>query len=249
MGIEDESLKIVTESVGKVANDVYADIAKPAAQQVGTALETLFKVGLSPIAMLDWGFEQSKEWLKDKITARLAQIPKDCRTTPPNNVSVPVITNIAMSSDAPELRELYAELLLKAMDTRTSDMVHPSYVSLIAQLSPEEALIFVSFHKQKVSDLFGDEFCNTLYTNSPSIEKQFEEYCQSLGFDNAKRSQVWLDNLQRLGLLEIEKYSDVKYMHDLDAEGPRVNTTEYRNLHITEFGRVFLDACAPENPI
>ena len=249
MGIEDESLKVVTETVGKVANDVYTDVAKPAARQVGTALETLFKVGLSPITMLDWGFEQSKEWLKDKITARLDEIPNDCRAIPPNNVSVPAITNIALSSDAPELRELYAELLLKAMDTRTSDMVHPSYVALITQLSPEEALIFVSFHKKTDSNLFGDEFCNISYKNPPSIEEQFEGYCQTLGFDNAKRSQVWLDNLQRLGLLEIEKYSDTKYMHGMDAEGPRVNTTEYRYLHITEFGRVFLDACAPWNPI
>lgn len=255
MGTEDKSLKVVAETVGKVAGDIYADVAQPAARQVGTALETLFKVGFSPIAMLDWGFEQSKEWLKSKIAERLDEIPEDCRTTPPNNISVPAITNIAMSGDAPELRDLYAELLLKSMDCRTSDMVHPSYITLVTQLSPEEALIFVSFHEKTESNLFTDEFNGMSYKDSLSIEEQFEEYCRSLGFDNTKRAQVWLENLQRLRLIEIEKYADVQYRPEgwngnarWSRDTPSVDTTEYRNLHITEFGRAFLDACAPSKP-
>ncbi len=246
MGIEDESLKVVTDSVSKVAGNIYADVAQPAARQVGAALETIFKGGCSPIAMLDWGFEQSKEWLKSKIEARIEEIPKECRAVPPNNISIPAIMNIAMSSDAPELRDLYAELLLKSMDCRTSDMVHPSYIALVAQLSPEEALIFVSFHKRTDSNLFKDEFNGRAYQNPPSIEEQFEGYSQSLGFDNTKRAQVWLENLQRLGLLEIDKFADVKYRpREPWSETPSVDTTEHRNLHITEFGRAFLDACAP----
>lgn len=248
MSIEDESLKVITDSAGKLIPEIYADIAQPSARHIGSALETLFKVGLSPIKMLDWGFEQSAEWLRNNIARRLEEIPEQYRNVPPNNISVPVITNIAMTSEQPELRNLYAELLLKAMDSRTSNLVHPSYVTLISQLSPEEALIFVSFREKTESTLFDEKFESVAYSNYVSIEEQFDSYCLSLGFENKKRAQVWLDNLQRLGLLRIESSSESYIGQQIwEGETPRVDTIEYRSLFITEFGRTFLDACTPPN--
>lgn len=179
MSIEDDAFKAVTESAREVVSEVYADVAQPSARKIGTALETVFKVGLSPISILDWGFEHSRKWLIEKIAERLAEIPEDFRTAPPNNISVPVLTNIAMASEEPELRNLYAELLLKAMDRRTSDMVHPSYVAVISQLCPEEAHIFVSFHGNKEDHLFKENVGYLYYSpdkKNISIEKQFETY-------------------------------------------------------------------------
>ena len=248
MGIEDEAVRAASETVGKVAADVYADVARPAARQVGTALETLFKVGLSPVAMLDWGFEYSKAWLQNKIVDRLNQTPPDCRRAPPNNVAVPAITAIAMSSDAPELRELYAELLLKAMDSRTEPTVHPSYVGLIGQLTPQEALIFISFRGKDGSTLFHDQPTAPTYRSPLSIEKQFEEYCRVLGFADAERIQLWLENLQRLRLVELQAYSEASYVEpDEDRPYPSVRNKEERYLSLTEYGRAFLDACVPPN--
>lgn len=243
---DDNLTNAALSGITKVASDVYADVARPSAQRVGGALDTLFKVGLAPVAMLDWGFDRSKEWLQRKIEERLAHIPEDVRVPPPSNIAVPALLQIAMCADAPELRELYAELLLKAMDARTVSTVHPAYVSLIGQLSPPEALVYLSFGCQGEKSLFTEDASS--YT-SPTIEHQFGEHCASLGFQDPKLARVWLDNLQRLGLLVIERYSDVTLKGDDYDRPARVDTKETRYLELTEFGRSFLATCTPSGVV
>lgn len=232
------------EGIAKIASDIYADVAHPAARHIGRGIETIFKVGLAPVSMLDWGFEQSKEWLQKKVEERLAQIPQDCRITPPSNIAVPILLQIAASVDAPDLRGLYAELLLKAMDVRTVSQVHPAYISVLAQMNPTEALIFLSF-RNKGSEIF---FSQATYGSS-SIEKQFEAYCNGLGLGEAVQVQVGLENLQRLGLLVIDQYSDVSLKGDDVYNSPRIDTYEHRYLSLTAFGRAFLFVCDPQGPL
>ncbi|RYF36689.1 MAG: DUF4393 domain-containing protein [Cytophagaceae bacterium] len=232
------------EGIAKIASDIYADVAHPAARHIGRGIETIFKVGLAPVAMLDWGFEQSKEWLQKKVEERLAQIPQDCHITPPSNIAVPILLQIAASVDAPDLRGLYAELLLKAMDVRTVSQVHPAYISVLAQMSPTEALIFLSF-RNKGSEIL---FSQATYGSS-SIEKQFEAYCNGLGLGEVVQVQVGLENLQRLGLLVIDQYSDVSLKGDDVYNSPRIDTYEHRYLSLTAFGRVFLFVCDPQGPL
>lgn len=245
MVIDNESHRVVNETIGKVAAEIYGDIAKPAARHVGVAFETVFKIGLSPVAMLDWGFEHSKDWLKAKIEKRLDSTPPEFRCAPPNNIAVSAITSISMSSDSPELRNLYAELLLKAMDSRSQSMVHPSYINLISQLSPQEALVFVSFNNVGSTYLFTEKDAYTSYRN-PSIENQFLSYCKELGFAECEHSQLWLENLQRLKLVVLQEYSEASYRApDYDRPSPEVVNKTDRYLELSEYGRMFLEACTP----
>lgn len=43
--------------------------------------------------------------------------------------------------DSEELRNMYANLLAKAMNVDEKDKVHPAFVELIKQMAPREALI------------------------------------------------------------------------------------------------------------
>ena len=240
MGIEEDAARVASDTLGKVAGDIYGDIARPAARQVGTALETVFKVGLSPIAMLDWGFERSKEWLTQKVTERIREIPQEMRQAPPMHIAVPTIQAIAMAADAPELRDLYAELLLKAIDVRTFASVHPSFINLIGQLSPQEALVLQSLQELKGATLFSDQYpyCDV------SIPQQFRKHCESLGLPG-EVAQLWLENFQRLRLVELS--SSVELVErEADKERPRrMENIESRSLELTEYGKSFLEACTP----
>lgn len=248
MTIENESHRVINETIGKVAAEIYTDDAKPAARQVGVAFETIFKVGLSPISMLDWGFEQSKEWLKEKIEKRLNSTPLEFRCSPPNNIAVSAITSISMSSDSPELRDLYAELLLKAMDSRNQSMVHPSYINLIGQLSPQEALVFISFNKIEATTILEEK--NALYSSTNEhIENQFLNYCKELGFGECQHAQLWLENLQRLKLVVLQEYSEVHMDTDYVSQSPGVAHNIDRYLELTQYGRMFLEVCTPLSEI
>ncbi|TIH06234.1 DUF4393 domain-containing protein [Pseudomonas leptonychotis] len=250
MGTEDKSYGVVTDTIGKVASDVYADVARPAARQIGSALETLFKVSLSPVSMLDWGFEQSKDWLKKKVEERTSKTPQNFLRTPPNNIAIPALTSISMSADAPELRELYAELLLKAMDSRTEPMVHPSYINVIGQLTSQEALVFISFQEIGSTTLFQENNARYSHGNDLTIEIQFINHCLSIGLENTKYMQLWLENLQRLKLIDLREYSEVSYVEpDADTPYPSVNNREDRYLELTIYGREFLKACTPPDAV
>ena len=75
----------------------------------------------------------------DTVQQRLASIPPENIIEPKSEIAVPAImANSYTSSD--DLRSLYANLLAKSMD-KTEWSAHPSYVEIIKQLSPDEALL------------------------------------------------------------------------------------------------------------
>lgn len=248
MSTEESSVNKELGSHEKVLSEIYADLASPSMRRAGGALETIFKVGLSPISLLDFGYEQSKEWLLRKIDERRRDIPKECLRTPKNNISVPAIIAISMNSDCPELRDLYAELLLKAIDTRTESLVHPSYIGIIGQLTPEEALLLISLEADPFGLLFSEN--DPLYfRESIEIEKQFYNHCNSIGLNSNCNYQLWLENFQRLRLLKLSEYSDATYQEDFEDRRPEVMNITTRHLSITDYGLGFIKACTPPKAV
>ncbi|MES2354675.1 MAG: Abi-alpha family protein [Pseudomonadota bacterium] len=245
MSTADEAARAAIDTAGKLAGSVYADMASPAARRVGTALETLFKVGLSPISLLDWGYDRSKEWLASRLAERLTKTPVEFQQAPPSQKAIPLLMAIAASSDSEELRGLYAELLMKAIDSRTEPEVHPSFVSVLSQLSPQEALVFMSFHGKEEGSLFIDRPRRFEFPRAESIEEQFRLHCSSIGL-YSHSWRVWLQNLLRLRLLELSSYTDPVYVApEYERPQPSIDVNEERHMTITEYGCAFLDACAP----
>jgi len=254
MADEPSPVSAFSGALTKLASELYGDIGSPAAKHVGSALETVFKVGLSPIKLLDWGYEQTKDWLAEKVSSRLASTPAEHRIAPSYAVVVSAISGVAATHDAPEMRELFAELLLKAMDARTAKMVHPAYLTLLSQLSAPEALVLMSLkrvadrnlqHRQGDS-VFMERRGSHVGDSTDTLEMQFAAHCASIGFDESTTAQVWLDNLERLALLKVDRHSDLNLVA---AERERVKASlqhaEYRYLYVTGFGEGFLAACTP----
>jgi len=241
------------KGLSSIVGDVYRDVAQPSARQVGLSLGTLTKVALSPVDLLNWGFEQSKEWLKEKIATRMSRTPPEYRAQPPDSIWQAALSHIAQSNDSPELRDLYAELLLKAMDSRTSDSVHPAYFHLVEQLSPQEALVLVGLHELGRDELFEEKI--TPYGSSlgnsraTSVEGQFTSYCTSVLSRTPSQADIWLTNLCRLGVLSLQSFGEAIFREaENDRHGyrpPTVDNHEHRILTFTAFGKAFISACAP----
>ena len=254
--MSDDSVDPGQEVLMGIAREAYKDIAQPSARRIGLSLETLVKVALSPIDLVNWGFEQSKEWLRAKIVTRLSGTPADCVVAPTANIAHAALSRIALSSDTPELRDLYAELLLKSMDSRTANSVHPAYFHLVEQLAPEEALVLVGLHELGREDVFSEKASQRGgYLGRPepaTVEAQFEQFCMSVLPTKPSQPQVWLTNLYRLGLLSLQAYSEAVFREEdhnrFGYQPPGVDNNESRYMMFTDFGRAFIDACAPRNP-
>jgi len=135
---DDEEIKAAVE-VFKVA---YEDAFQPLAKQVGKAGGTLGKavnIALDPARAVIWGYDEIKGFVTSKVTGKLEnrQVKPEDIVTPDPDIAVPSIEALRYT----KLKEEFANLLASAMDKNNSGEIHPSFVDILKQMSPDEAKI------------------------------------------------------------------------------------------------------------
>lgn len=95
---------------------------------------------LAPLRAFVWSYERLEEWIEKEVGKRLEGVAPERIQQPPAHVVVPALTAVAYTQ-ADELRAMFASLLAKSMDGATARDVHPSFVEVIKQLTPDEAKI------------------------------------------------------------------------------------------------------------
>lgn len=97
--------------------------------------------------------------------------------------------------DNEQLKNMYANLLARAMLKSEQSKVHPSFVEIIKQLSPNDALLFKEIMEREYSPIIHLSVVQDIGNN---------DYHYNLNWkNNYNESNVSLSNLQRLGLIEI----------------------------------------------
>ena len=69
-----------------------------------------------------------------------------------------------------QLRDMYAELLAHAMNSETVDNVHPTFVEIIKQMSPFDALVFKKLTKTLVQPCISIKYMNKGTKASYSVQ-------------------------------------------------------------------------------
>ncbi len=194
----DPMLELAKEAIKEVAPEAYKDGFKPAVQETGKllgrvprAINSLF----SPIDIWITKREYKVEEVKAILAKKLKDVSEDKLTTPEPYIAVPAIEAISYSMDNEQLKNMYANLLARAMLKSEQSKVHPSFVEIIKQLSPNDALLFKEIMEREASPIIHLSVVQDIGNN---------EYHYNLNWkDNYNESNVSLSNLQRLGLIEI----------------------------------------------
>lgn len=120
--------------------------AKQAGAEVGKVLVTVTKAlnnVLLPLAALNNGFDRARAYFDKRfgedIAEKTKQIPPESLIEPKLLIAGPVIQNLAFTLEDPPLKDMYLELLGKAMDERQQGKAHPAFVEIIRQITSEEA--------------------------------------------------------------------------------------------------------------
>lgn len=221
---EEDIIKIGKE----IIPNIYDDGAKPAIKEMGNFIAR-------PLKLINTLFQPLDVWLLNKeynlektkvlLAERLKHVAENELVSPAPYVALPAIAALSYSMDSEELRDLYANLLSKAMVLGTKDKVHPSFVEIIKQLSPLDAIVFKEIMESSIKPIIDLYICNiddkseiVTIENITWLDRDYEVVV------------VALANLARLGLIEIP--DDYNYNNDSNYNLVRLFST-YKKIYET----------------
>ena len=194
--------------------EVYKDVAQPGVQQVGKALQTVLGLGntvLWPIALANERSRMALEENLRKYQRKLASTSPDDIVEVAPEVGVPLAEKLSYVTDV-HLSELYVSLLAAASTSQTVELVHPSFVNVLNNMAPDEALLLQGFGGPEfvipsISPCWRSVTENDTIYFSRTHALISNELTSKLRFKNSV--PAYLANLEGLGLLEIDPEGDL----------------------------------------
>lgn len=249
----------------KACPPVYTDGLQPAVKEVGKALSTVGKavnVALAPVALSIWGYEKIQHFLENKVAEKLEGVSCERIVSPAPNIVGPAIEGLKYCAHEESLREMFANLIANSLDQDTIDKVHPSFVTIIQSLSASEAKLLQRFTETMASYPVVDiRVVNKNDQSFITVLRNVTTFgCEILENENQVVSSHSVDNLCRLGLLEIphdikfndhEKYEyfENKILKSLELSGVKENQQlelNQKKIGLTNFGVQFVESCVKE---
>lgn len=203
----------VLSASGKVLETVpeaYNDVLQPAAKETGKTISLIPRaINAALIPLQKWIIhkEYSLKEVEVLLEQKLKNIEVEKIVTPEPYVAVPTLQAISYCMDCEELRDMFANLLSKSMNSDTKNNVHPSFSEIIKQLSPLDANILRLFSRPKPYPIAEYKLVLPKYAGEAIVYTNvFLDYTRS----NFNLVAASLTNLERLGLLKINYNSFMK---------------------------------------
>lgn len=254
---EDIVKKIVDKADG-VLVEVYKDALSPTVKPIGEVLGFLprtLKLALSGWEKWLINGEETIRLTAESVKEKVKAIPEDKLVEPEPYVAIPAMQQLSYCANNEELRELYANLLVSSMNADKKWQVHPSFVDIIKQLTPDEAKLlkvllpttlqnYPLIDVKLVNKRRGE---NIIYSNFTNKGLDKLETPSNIG--------LYIDNFLRLKIIEIPPakifaehapYERIIRHPVLKKIVPNFNTEElkikytYKVFNVTNFGATFI---------
>lgn len=203
MSEENIGLEIAKETVKEVAKDVYVDggrpIVKPTGELVGL-IPRAIKAALFPLEKWILQREFNLAEVNQLLEVKHQNTDPDLIEAPEPYIAVPALQYISYCMDNDELRDMYANLLANSMNKVVKNGVHPGFVEIIKQLSPDEAKILKYMKSNTTIPTITLRYVRNA-GGGIDIIKNFSDVGELASCENPEDVNIYFDNLIRLGLL------------------------------------------------
>ena len=135
----------MNEEFDKAFTKAIGQALEPPAKEAGEQLAKLINLTFTPLEIAKI---YRDAWLSDfrtKIEQKFIRIPEDKIVSPPLNVIGPALESSKYHISSEELRGMFSNLIVHACNKDMESIIHPSYVTILTQLSPLEAQILAAF--------------------------------------------------------------------------------------------------------
>ena len=257
--MSDIQIPDLIKSASDAAQDNLPDTMKQTDGVLSTVVGFFNNVVLYPVKKANLTFKYKLEAFEDDLKEKTKHIPTENLQEPPVMIAGPTLEALRYTYDEKELREMYENLLVSAMDNRVVDKAHPSFVETIKQMSPLDSIVLKEIVKK------GQFKCyNIIFTYEEETKKvytygmpdYFVEELADLG--DAFSVSASIINLVRLGLIVVkngtlrgENYDSVtsnqiylsrlRYFNSLGkVVKPEINKL---TIETNNYGQNFSDVC------
>lgn len=238
---------------------VYDDVFHPVLSEVGHTLQGAVKVSLAPISAIVWGYDKISSYLDEAIPQYFEnrKISKEKIISPDPAIAVPTIEAMRYTNKG-ILRQMYVDILGASMNQDTADFIHPSFVEVIKQLTPDEAKLIKELPRKGLH-----EPLMNIRVEKENTKGTFMIYrnCGILGYKAGcifpDRISLYVDNLKRLALVEVpenaclidewryDKIANSDYFNALIVKAEEEGKVffEKRMIGLTDYGMLLKEIC------
>lgn len=124
----------------KLFLQLYTDIAQPSFKKVGLALANAIDIIVTPLDIVHGKKNLYLANSLKKYQKKLENIDKKKIQTIEPEISIPILKKLSHTKNK-TLQDLYLELLYGASSIDSCHNIHPSYINVIENLSPDEVYI------------------------------------------------------------------------------------------------------------
>ena len=257
----DNNITDLIKSTPNILGVIYQDLAQPSVKAVGNALGTVFEFSTSfllPVKLLNEKFKLNFKKRLNEYKEKLEEIPEDKRCEVHPQIGTPIIEKLSYTTND-EIADMFTTLLANASNVDMVNNAHPSFVSMIERMSPDEARI-LNYLKDKIDiqycnfhgDVKDGEGYATLVDHETLLRNEIEfNYPQNLNAYLANFISLGII-IDKAGIFRIDKtiYNKIRDEVNLkkleDALVPQTYksiTVEESYYEITDFGKLFIKAC------
>lgn len=224
----------------QLVNQVYNEAGSPAAKELGKlAADTTKTLRLftAPFQLAALAQDRFQIWLDEARN----RVPSERQIEAPSHIAGPALRAMLFMEAEKPLAKMFVNLLSQAIDKDRVGDVHPGFVHILEQISPDEALLL---YKMKSMSIAG---VNRLFNVDVKDESGIATI-ESLttfskdGFLHPNRICLYFEHLEVLGLVVHRKEDKIIPPKD------KPEWAHYRYYSLTEFGTQFLSVCVQDVP-
>lgn len=207
-----DNFELPNETIDKIYDDALHPVTSEAGKTAGLLARSI-NAALAPLEVWILKREHNVKQVKSELEKTLSSIDPQKVISPEPYIAIPALQAISYCMSNEELCSLYANLLAKSMVTDTKDKVHPAFVEIIKQLSPNDALVFKVCSTRNVIPA-----ANLSIVMKPKgLHMAGRAPVQQINLDlvadivissiSEEQIRISLDNLMRIGLIKLNDFT------------------------------------------
>lgn len=179
----------------------------PIAQSIGQSVANLWNLAFAShidlwLKKQEYRHQLNYQDYVNRTSKKLNDIPINKLIEPPLNIIGPAIEASKYYIDSEYLREFFANLIAASMNNDKIKDVHPSYVEIIKQISPDEAklLKYIAGENHALYNVHSKQPDGSYHI----VMRNFSVIAFHAGCESPLDIATYLDNLSRLGLIQLD---------------------------------------------